>query len=360
MTQPLPTLFVARPDVLDEFPWLSPSRRKRRKARASRYGRAAIVLILLAVPQVWFFHRDAPARRTPAAPAASLITTTAPVIDAPFAPKSLRALSAQDAELWNAKVPGDPLASRPALPLALSPQSTTFPRSLECLTAAVYYEAGNEPLDGQRAVAQVVLNRVRHPEYPHSVCGVVFQGSERKTGCQFSFTCDGSLQRKPSAAGWRRAESVAAAALQGAVFAPVGWSTHYHANYVVPYWAQTMQKLVTIGRHIFYRWNGAAGDGASFASRVQPQEPDASPLAVSVPGALIAPPLTDGVARVAASERPIITADGTTSRYHDLGTTTAPSAPASPEAVSKQIASAPAAAPAGLANRWIIGAAPKP
>ncbi|MFN5901342.1 MAG: cell wall hydrolase, partial [Novosphingobium sp.] len=68
-------------------------------------------------------------------------------------------------------------------------------RALQCLAAAVYYEARSESDVGQRAVAQVVLNRVAHPSYPNTVCGVVYQGSERTTGCQFSFTCDGSLAK---------------------------------------------------------------------------------------------------------------------------------------------------------------------
>lgn len=97
--------------------------------------------------------------------------------------------------------------------------------AVDCLTAAVYYEAGNEPLNGQRAVAQVVLNRVRHPAFPASVCAVVFEGSMRATGCQFTFTCDGSLMRAPSAAGWKRAQAVAIAALSGYVEPSVGYAT---------------------------------------------------------------------------------------------------------------------------------------
>ena len=67
-------------------------------------------------------------------------------------------------------------------------------QALNCLASAVYYEAGNQDENGERAVAQVVLNRVRHPAFPASICGVVYQGSTRPTGCQFTFTCDGSLQ----------------------------------------------------------------------------------------------------------------------------------------------------------------------
>ena len=146
-------------------------------------------------------------------------------------------------------------------------------RSLECLTAAVYYEAASESDDGQRAVAQVVLNRVRHPTYPNSVCGVVYQGSERSSGCQFSFTCDGSLARVPSIGGWARARRIAAAALAGSVYAPVGHSTHYHTYQVLPYWAASLAKTAVIGAHIFYRWNGGWGMPAAFRDRYAGVEP---------------------------------------------------------------------------------------
>ena len=139
--------------------------------------------------------------------------------------------------------------------------------AIDCLTAAVYYEAASENLTGQRAVAQVVLNRVRHPAFPNSVCGVVFQGSERVTGCQFSFTCDGSMARRPSNTGWARAQSVAAMALSGYVEPSVGLATHYHTVWVVPYWSSSLTKLRTLGAHIFYRWAGRNGTPAAFTNR---------------------------------------------------------------------------------------------
>lgn len=154
--------------------------------------------------------------------------------------------------------------------------ASAFDRAAHCLTAAVYYEAANESDDGQRAVAQVVLNRVRHPAYPNSVCGVVWQGSNLRTGCQFSFTCDGSLARTPSQSGWARARQVALAALGGSVFAPVGLSTHYHADYVVPYWQASLTKTAVIGAHIFYRWPRGAGTPAAFNARYSGTEPDIS------------------------------------------------------------------------------------
>ena len=146
-------------------------------------------------------------------------------------------------------------------------------RAHHCLTLAVYYEAASEPDAGQRAVAQVVLNRVAHPTYPDTVCGVVFQGSERSTGCQFSFTCDGSMARKPASQWWDRAAAVARAALAGAVYAPVGLATHYHTVQIHPYWADSLDTVGTIGAHRFYRWRGAAGRLLAFSDTYGGGEP---------------------------------------------------------------------------------------
>jgi spore germination cell wall hydrolase CwlJ-like protein len=112
----------------------------------------------------------------------------------------LKQITPDDALAWNASIPISDLANPGARPFLLAAASEADrARSIECLTAAIYYEAATEPLDGQRAVAQVVLNRVRHPAYPSTVCGVVFEGARRITGCQFTFTCDGSLRRPPMA-----------------------------------------------------------------------------------------------------------------------------------------------------------------
>jgi hypothetical protein len=150
-------------------------------------------------------------------------------------------------------------------------------RALQCLTAAIYYEAASEPDAGQRAVAQVVLNRVAHPAYPKTVCGVVFQGSEKSTGCQFSFSCDGAMARPPNRAFWLRAEAVARDALSGYVYAPVGLATHYHTVAVHPYWADSLTYLGTIGAHRFYRFGGAAGAPATFHFAYAGGEPPAGP-----------------------------------------------------------------------------------
>jgi len=123
----------------------------------------------------------------------------------------------------------------------------------------------------------VVLNRVAHPAYPDTVCGVVFQGSERSTGCQFSFTCDGALARKPAKLWWDRAAKVARAALAGKVYAPVGLATHYHTVQIHPYWADSLDTVGTIGAHRFYRWRGAAGRAAAFSDSYLGGEPAAAP-----------------------------------------------------------------------------------
>jgi spore germination cell wall hydrolase CwlJ-like protein len=172
----------------------------------------------------------------------------------------------------NAFRPFARLPIQPMRPFRLALDSADGARALQCLSQAVYYEAAREPELGQEAVAQVVLNRLRHPAYPKSVCGVVFQGSLRGAGCQFSFTCDGSLRYAPEPAYWRRAQAVARRALAGFVMREVGSATHYHADYVAPYWAPTLVKLRKVGAHIFYRWTGPWGEPPAFTGRYQGDE----------------------------------------------------------------------------------------
>lgn len=151
-------------------------------------------------------------------------------------------------------------------------------RAIGCLAAAAWFEAGDDPVGG-RAVIQVVLNRARHPSYPKTVCGVVFEGSERRTGCQFTFTCDGALARTPSPAAWARARALAAQALAGVTDTTVGAATHYHADYVVPRWAPKLDKLAQIGAHIFYRFPGSWGRKAVFLNAGNRSEPVIAKLA---------------------------------------------------------------------------------
>lgn len=186
-------------------------------------------------------------------------------------PQDTKPISAEDALAENEGLPfsSDPIERAPPLVVPLTATQFVGRRSaMDCLTAAIYYEAAQESETGKRGVAQVVLNRARHPAFPNSICGVVYQGSERRTGCQFTFTCDGSLARQPSRAGWDAARRVALAALSGYVEPRVGMATHYHADYVVPYWAPSLAKIAKIDRHIFYRWSGGWGRRAAFNQSV--------------------------------------------------------------------------------------------
>ena len=124
----------------------------------------------------------------------------------------------------------------------------------QCLAEAVYYEARGEAFIGQLAVAEVVANRVADPRYPDSFCGVVYQGSNRVTGCQFTFTCDGSLAHTPRGEAWDRAQEVATHVLVGFHQPVTRGSTHYHTTAVSPRWAPTLTSTRQIGVHQFYRW----------------------------------------------------------------------------------------------------------
>ena len=185
-------------------------------------------------------------------------------------------------------------------------------RALLCMTQAIYYEAGFEPLEGRRAVAQVVINRMRHPAFPKSVCGVVYQGA-RQPVCQFSFVCDGSLYRRPALHAWKEAERVATAALDGFVDRSVGAATHYHADYVAPYWAPRLAKIAQIGAHIFYRWPGAWGSTAAFSGRYIGEPAD--PLSLRPP--LRQAVLTDG--SVVPIEDPALAGPPISRAENDIG-----------------------------------------
>jgi spore germination cell wall hydrolase CwlJ-like protein len=181
-------------------------------------------------------------------------------------------------------------ATAPVLPALIAPAAAEAPlayagrteldrlRSHDCLAQAIYYEAGQESEDGQRAVAQVVLNRVRHPAWPDSICGVVYQGPMRAGGgCQFTFTCDGSLMRRPTGEAWARARRLAAEALAGYVHRRVALATHYHANYVFPAWAPRLRTTAVIGAHLFYRLPGAFGEAGAFTDAYTGVEPFPQP-----------------------------------------------------------------------------------
>lgn len=189
-------------------------------------------------------------------------------------PNLARSLTPEEAFKENQERPFSTTPDTPAQQFHLRADQSSRDRAVECMTQVIYYEAAAESVDGKRAVAQVVLNRMRHPGFPSSVCGVVYQGSKLPTGCQFTFTCDGSIARKPIVSLWAEARRLATQAITGHVFAGVGHATHYHADYVLPYWADSLAKKVQIGRHIFYRLRGELGSARAFTQRHAGQEPD--------------------------------------------------------------------------------------
>lgn len=127
-------------------------------------------------------------------------------------------------------------------------------RQSECMATAIYYEARSESIKGQLGVAEVIANRVNDHRYPNSVCDVVFQGATRTTGCQFTFTCDGAMNKKPRGEKWEKAQSIAAHVMMDLNERKTGGATHYHATYVDPVWNSGLIRTEKIGTHIFYRF----------------------------------------------------------------------------------------------------------
>ena len=276
----------------------------RRKVRPETLAFGAVAFAALTASVLSF--RAPAAEPAPSAQATVSITKARQLVAATTGDAAAQVSAVGDqAKLINASLPFSSAPLLAARPFAVSGSSTDHDRALLCMTQAVYYEAGFEPLTGRRAVAQVVLNRMRHPAFPKSVCGVVYQGSGGPV-CQFSFVCDGSLYRAPSAGAWKQARDVAEAALEGYVERSVGQATHYHADYVAPRWAPMLTKIAKLGAHIFYRWPGSWGMPAAFTGRYvgEPRDPlsmrpplrvaKALPAEATVEQAIARGPVTDG------------------------------------------------------------------
>ncbi|HET7708469.1 MAG TPA: cell wall hydrolase [Sphingomicrobium sp.] len=262
---------------------------------------AILALILVAIAAALMAFRPSASEpsvatvQIPSAKAAALVAATS------ASAVEFRAVGDR-AKLINASLPFSTSPVQAARPFEIAGDPLDYRRALLCLTQAVYYEAGFEPATGRRAVAQVVLNRMRHPAFPKSVCGVVYQGSSSPV-CQFSFVCDGSLYRAPAASAWRQAQEVAREALAGYVERSVGSATHYHADYVAPRWAPMLTKITKLGAHIFYRWPGGWGQSGAFTGRYigEPQDPMALRPAyrpadpeTAIADAVATGPITDG------------------------------------------------------------------
>jgi Cell Wall Hydrolase len=255
------------PDRLDAF---SLDEEMPPQVRQRGLGKVVLTLIglsiAIAVLVTQIDWQEAYDRLFPAKVATGPVRTKEQValIAATQADQSKVAAEGEAAEALNEAIPLGRGPIETALPFYITDTSmTNSEKALRCMTQAVYYEAGFEPVAGRYAVAQVILNRMRHPAFPKSVCGVIYQGSHRP-GCQFSFACDGSLLRAPSAKAWTEARRVAEDVLTGTVTSTVGMATHYHANYVSPYWAPKLHKITQMGAHIFYRWPGNWGRRMAF------------------------------------------------------------------------------------------------
>lgn len=178
-------------------------------------------------------------------------------------------------------------------------------RELDCLTQAVYFEARGESARGQAAVATVIMNRVKNPNFPKTVCGVVYQGAAHHNGCQFSFACDGMVERVVETSAWDRARQVAARTLSGVVLRDIGSATHFHTTGVSPGWGDRMLRVAQVGLHVFYRFNphaprpalDDADDAPVFVSA-----PIAKPPELRLASALIAPAAEPEAAKPAAPD----------------------------------------------------------
>ncbi|HEX6409733.1 MAG TPA: cell wall hydrolase [Sphingomicrobium sp.] len=286
-------------------------RKLERQRRLVIIAAACAAIVLIAIVAAIYYSRSNATPVVPRSGGSAARVAIAPTLRLSLPPPDLlRPITPEEAVKQNAERAFSGRPDTPASPFKLDANASTRDRALECLTQAVYYEAATEGANGQRAVAQIVLNRMRHPAYPSSVCGVVYQGAERPTGCQFTFTCDGSLARLPAQSLWQQARKVATEALGGKVFAPIGHSTHYHADYVLPYWADSLDKSVKIGRHIFYRLKSSLGASGAFRQRyagIEPSPPAPSTVEVSLEavqnaGTVLAAPIETSPLQVAVGE----------------------------------------------------------
>jgi spore germination cell wall hydrolase CwlJ-like protein len=243
-----------------------------REARILRILLIIVALLAVAVPAlIVTFAPPLPPRRHAVVRAPQRVVPQAelPAVE----PLKYQDLAPADARSFNETVPFSTDPNPAARPFILSGTPDDRARAIDCMAVAMLYEAGDDTL-GQRSVGQVIINRTRHPAFPKTICGVVFQGSERSTGCQFTFTCDGALVRHAwSDAAWLRARETATLALTGSVFKAVGYSTHYHTDWVVPYWQSSLDKVARVRTHLFFRWTGWWGTPPAFRRTVSSSEP---------------------------------------------------------------------------------------
>lgn len=242
--------------------------------RMSPVHAALLVLLAFSIVAALPVRRDQAAANVNAIGPAAAVPSSVEALLALTADSQSLVTQSEAAKLANAELPLTINGLQAANPFDLSQgfDLAVADRAQQCLALAMYYEAAFEGRDGRLAVAQVVLNRVRHPAFPHDVCGVVFQRSAGNV-CQFSFACDGAMRRPKQPVLWRETLAEAGAALHGKVYAGVGMATHYHANYVFPKWAPQLEKVAVIGQHVFYRWPGGWGQRRAFTATYDGAEP---------------------------------------------------------------------------------------
>jgi spore germination cell wall hydrolase CwlJ-like protein len=223
----------------------------------------------IASPRQAELHLESIDGSTPAVPKSASGGSTTPAVNynvATLAPPATPAIASapptRQAQVARATAPATSAIRKVEPGLPITPQISyagliaegDMAKQQRCLAEAVYFEARSESDAGRAAVAQVVLNRVKSGLYPDTVCGVVYQNSNRYLACQFTFTCEGKSLRITEPAPWRDATRIAREVYDGTTYlAEVGGSTHYHANYVRPYWAKKLKKMDTIGQHVFYK-----------------------------------------------------------------------------------------------------------
>lgn len=238
-----------------------------------------VLLVAVAIGAVLYLSQaraggGTAARPHPVAPPADVVPDVLPMELAPVTEDDARAANARIALVTKGFVA--------ARPFVYPGGGDARLRARDCLAAAMIYEAGDDRR-GQLSVGQVVINRARHPAFPKSICGVVFQGSERRTGCQFTFTCDGALARRYSEAAWLRAQINADMMLSGLTDPSVGLATHYHTDWVRPYWSDSLEKIAIVDTHLFFRWPGYWGTPGAFRGAVSGTDGPVAKLAALSP-----------------------------------------------------------------------------
>ena len=254
---------------------LAPQPRKRKALQVLAAGALGVGLAGLAGLGLWWSEWRA-VQPASAPPIASLPATPQDIARKAVQGLGENRLPEDRARALNAAVAFRPLGEA-ARPFRFGGRERDRERARDCLATAMLYEAGDDA-EGQESVAQVVLNRVRHPAYPATVCGVVYQGATLRTGCQFTFTCDGSLMRSWSEPAWARARKLAEQFLDGRILRKVGLATHYHTDWVHPYWSDSLEKIAQVRTHLFFRWPGWWGTRRAFGRTYAGGEPDSMAL----------------------------------------------------------------------------------